>query len=156
MRLYESFSSVMFQNFHIFQGWQCHPCMATGVAGCHPCPYGGAATADWATAAVTSSDLTIEGFHCPSSEQLSPSEFRHPLADGGIARGYVQLSVVSSKLLDVRTLGLNERFRRNVEFYTKCLFDIRKIFKRCIAVLMRFAISRTISIRSLKEIGTCV
>ena len=53
-------------------------------------------------------------------------EVIHPLADGDIARGYVQLSVVTSKLLDAKTQGLNEGFRKNVGSYTKCLFDIRK------------------------------
>ena len=28
-----------------FVGWQCHPRFVAGVADCHPCPYGGAATA---------------------------------------------------------------------------------------------------------------
>ena len=27
-----------------FWGWQCHPRFVSGVAVCHPCPYGGAAT----------------------------------------------------------------------------------------------------------------
>ena len=27
-----------------FLGWQCHPRLVAGVAVCHPCPYGGAAT----------------------------------------------------------------------------------------------------------------
>ena len=91
-----------------------------------------------------------------NKQQLSLSELLRPLADGGIARGHVQLSVVSSKLLDEMTLVLNEGFRKNVGFYAKCLFDIRKPLKQRIAVLMRLAKSWTISIRSLKEIDTCV
>ena len=62
----------------------------------------------------------------------------------GIARGYVQLSVVPFKPLDEKTSGLNEWFRSNVGFYIKCLFDITKPFKRCIAVFIMFAKYRTI------------